>query len=150
MKLVEIIEMLKPFGFTEGHVRRALATQGSAAEAFERIKTALQIRWRVMCQELSAERCAELRPIYDRLMSLTMKSRVTKAEVDQKVSDVFADMAKNKVGQNLREAFDFAAECRQRQVAAEQRKQARKAAKKAEKRNGKPVIDVKFEEKKDG
>jgi len=80
MTLVEIIEMFKLFGFHEKHLRAAMAGGNSAFNAFEGLKLTLQIRWGEMCQELSVTKQKELRPTYDRLMKITMKSRTTKAD----------------------------------------------------------------------
>lgn len=83
MKLAEVIEALEQFGFGEGYVRQALAAGDSAFNAFEGLKMLLQYRWREMCQELSAERQKELRPIYDKLQGLVMKSRMTPADKER-------------------------------------------------------------------
>jgi hypothetical protein len=160
MKLQEIIEMLGRFGFEETYVRRALAAGDSAHNAFEQVKTALQIRWGEMCQELSVEQCTELRPIYDRLMGITMKARRTsadeRAEAKSRVDDIFATMKaerEKRKDQNLRQVFDLAAEYAERQRQADLRKKTRKAKRtkkqepvKAEAR----IIDAEYEEKKDG
>ena len=77
MTLNEVISMFEQFGFHEQHVRRALAAGDSAFNAFEGLKMTLQLQWGDMCQELSVDRQKELRPIYDRLMKISMKSRTT-------------------------------------------------------------------------
>jgi hypothetical protein len=74
-KLPEIIEMFERFGMPEAYVRQAMAVGESAHNAFEGLKTCLQLRWAELCQTLSAESQADLRPVYDRLMKITMKSR---------------------------------------------------------------------------
>lgn len=137
VKLVEIIQMLSQFGFNEVYVRRALAGGDSAHNAFEGVKSALQIRWGEMCQEISAEAQRGLRPVYDRLMNITMRSRRTSAddhaEAKSCVDDIFTTMEREQAkrkGQNLREVFDLAAEYRRRQEEADKRKAAKKAAKK--------------------
>jgi hypothetical protein len=91
-KLAEVIEMFEKFGMPEEYVRRAMAVGESAFNAFEGLKSCLQLRWAELCQELSAERQAELKPLYDRLMKTSMKSRKTQADVasteeDQRVMD---------------------------------------------------------------
>jgi hypothetical protein len=156
MKLQEIIEMLAEFGFEEAYVRRALAAGDSAFNAFEAVKTSLQLRWGDMCQELSVDEQKRLRPIYDRLMGITMKARTTKAgqraEAKAKVRNIFHEMfeeGKKRRQQDLNEVFDLAAEYTVR----EQERKARKAAEKKKKakkptmHKGKPVIDAEYEEK---
>jgi hypothetical protein len=152
MKLRDIIEMLELFGFEEAYVRRSLSAGDSAFNAFEALKTSLQLRWGDMCQELSVDEQKRLRPIYDRLMGITMKSRRTaasdRAEAKQRVDSMFQNMeqeARTWKGQSLREAFDFMGECKQRMA----QKKAERAAKKKAKRDKKhpDAIDVEYEEK---
>jgi hypothetical protein len=94
--LPEIITLFELFGFNEQHVRQALAAGDSAFNAFEGLKTTLQLRWGEMCQELSVDKQKELRPVYDRLMGITMKSRKTKkseAKKEQRtVRNIFDDL----------------------------------------------------------
>lgn len=80
MKLTEVIADFERFGFPEEHVRAALAGGDSAFNAYEGLKSALTLRWGDLCQELSAARCAELRPAYDRLMGLRMTARSTRGD----------------------------------------------------------------------
>ncbi|NIT77289.1 MAG: hypothetical protein GWN58_22820 [Anaerolineae bacterium] len=89
-KLSEVIAMFEQFGMPEEYVRRAMAVGESAFNAFEGLKSCLQLRWAELCQELSAERQAELKPIYDRLMKISMKSRTMSD--DQKVLDTLDGM----------------------------------------------------------
>lgn len=87
-KLAEIIEMFEQFGFQEAHIRRALALGDSAFNAFEGLKSCLQLKWGEMCQEISADQQKELRPVYDRLMNITMKSRkLALSEDEQEILD---------------------------------------------------------------
>jgi len=109
-KLAEIIEMFEQFGFHEEHVRRALAQGKSAFNAFEGLKLTLQFRWGELCQELSVEQQKVLRPIYDRLQGITMKSRITQADKDHKervrtaeVSDRMQDWLEGHQRRNVRE-----------------------------------------------
>lgn len=156
MKLPEILELLKPFGFAPEYVRYALAGGDSAHNAFERIKTSLQIRWGEMCQELSVEKQKELRPPYERLMSITMKSRTTKAgqraEAKAKAKGVFRQMFEDRqrgmMGQRLDEVFDTASEYAVRHEEAYKRRAAKKAAKRDKKHPD--AIDVEYEKKDDG
>jgi hypothetical protein len=73
MKLAEVIEQLEKFGFVEEHIRQGLAQGDSVFNAWEAMKNALMIRWDGMNQMESAEKLAELKPIYDRLMGLKFK-----------------------------------------------------------------------------
>jgi hypothetical protein len=76
----EILAMFSEFGFEEAAIRHQLAQGSSAFNAFEGLKLQLEDRWGVMCQETSAARQQELKPIYDRLQAITMKSRTTRAD----------------------------------------------------------------------
>lgn len=145
MKLNEVIALFKLFGFTEEYVRTALAAGDTASEAFERLKTVLQLRWFEVCQESSVAKQKELRPSYDRLMAISMKSRTTESSIHEeaqaRVNTMFQEMAKDaqhRKTQNLQEAFDFASEYSKRIAEAK----ARKAVKKVRKRKGRVVIDV--------
>jgi hypothetical protein len=60
------------------HVRRALA---GGANGFEGLKVTLELRWGEMNQELGIEQLDELRPIYDQLQGLKLKSTRTTADV---------------------------------------------------------------------
>lgn len=73
MKLAEVIEELKKFGFVEEHIRQGLAQGDSVFNAWEAMKNALMIRWDGMNQMESTEKLSELKPIYDRLMGLKFK-----------------------------------------------------------------------------
>ena len=133
MKLTEIIEMLGRFGFEEIYVRRALVRGDSVHNAFEGMKTALQLRWGEMCQELSVERQKTLRPVYDRLMSIKMTARQTpaddRAEAKSKIDGIFEEMKRSmqqQREQNLREVFDLTAEYARRQEETDKRKAAKK------------------------
>ncbi len=74
-KLDEVLDMFEKFGMPREYVTRAMAVGESAFNAFEGLKSCLQLRWGELCQELSAESQAELKPVYDRLMGISMKSR---------------------------------------------------------------------------
>jgi hypothetical protein len=74
-KLAEIITMFEKFGMPEEYVRQAMAAGDSAFNAFEGLKNCLLLRWQELCQTLSVDKQAELRPVYDRLQNITMKSR---------------------------------------------------------------------------
>ena len=97
--LPEIITLFGLFGFHEQHVRQALGAGDSAFNAFEGLKLTLKLRWADLCQELSVERQKELRPVYDRLMGITMKSRTTrKSEAKKearKVVNIFDDLSRH-------------------------------------------------------
>lgn len=100
MKLAELIKLFDRFGFTEQHVRSRLGAGDSAHNAFEVLKTELQIRWGVINMEQSPAAVAELQPDYDRIMALNMKSRVT--AVDQRKRD----KSRRAVTDMFRGAFD--------------------------------------------
>lgn len=151
MKLEEILTMFRRFGFSDEYVRRSLAQGDSAHNAFEQLKTVLQLRWGDMCQELSAEQQKELRPVYDRLMAIRMTKRTTAAEQRQeahrRVDGIFNQMKdeiQKRRDRNLREVFDLTLEYTQRQEAAEARKKAQRKAKKDKKHPD--AIDVEYEE----
>ena len=149
MKLAEIIEMFAKFGMPESYVRHMLAQGDSAHNAFEGLKTILQLRWGEMCQELSAERQQALRPLYDRLMNIRMTSRTTQAQqrnqAKGKISEMFREMYEDQKKARLSEVFDFAAECAVREEERKKRRAAKKKAKKDEKHPD--AIDVEYEEK---
>ena len=84
MTLQQVLEDLALFGLPHGWVRSALVQGDSAHNAFEAVKTKLQLRWAQMCQELPAAQQQELRQVYDRLMALRMSSRSTQADVKAK------------------------------------------------------------------
>jgi hypothetical protein len=115
--LPEIITLFELFGFNEQHVRQALAAGDSAFNAFEGLKTTLQLRWGEMCQELSVDKQKELRPVYDRLMGITMKSRKTKkseAKKEQRsVRNIFDDLSRTMDERKRRRGEEFTSQVRE-------------------------------------
>lgn len=114
MKLQEIIEMFGQFGYEEPYIRQVLAQGDSAFNAFEALKTSLQLKWGDMCQELSVDRQKELKPIYERLMKIHMKSRTTaaqkKAETKAKVrhsADSFLEQIEARRRKNVRDVVSM-------------------------------------------
>lgn len=89
-KLDEVLDMFERFGMPREYVRRAMAVGESAFNAFEGLKSCLQLRWGELCQEISADQQAELKPIYDRLMKISMKSRTFSK--DQEILDTMDTM----------------------------------------------------------
>lgn len=83
-KLQEVIEMFGEFGFSAEEVRRVLGTGDSAHNAFEGLKTLLQLKWADMNQELGTDRLKALKPIYEKLMGLKITGRKTKRDVKAK------------------------------------------------------------------
>ena len=56
-----------------------LGAGDSSFNAYEGLKILLELKWADMNQEMPADLLADLKPVYDRLMSLRMKSRTTVA-----------------------------------------------------------------------
>ena len=94
--LKEVIAMFAEFGFNEPTVRRSLGAGNSAHNAFEGLKTSLQLKWADMNQELGTERLRELKPLYETLMGLKMTGRKTKKDARKaekaKVKDLTDDL----------------------------------------------------------
>jgi hypothetical protein len=94
MKLAEMIKMFEQFGFHEAHVRAALAAGDSVFNAFEGLKFTLQIRWDEMNQTESVDKLKELKPVYDKIMGMKLKSAT-------KQSDVRKERAKQAVSASM-------------------------------------------------
>jgi hypothetical protein len=82
MQLSELVRLMSYFGYSEEEVKRRLAHGDSPHNAWEGLKLELQIKWNEANQELGVERLAELKPIYERLQGLTLKSAKKQSEVD--------------------------------------------------------------------
>lgn len=95
MKLNEIIKLFEHFGFASGNVKDCLSRGDSAFNAFEGLKTKLQFKWDTMNQELSSEKLIELKPIYDRIMKITLKSAKRQSDVDQEYNVKRTDFIKS-------------------------------------------------------
>ena len=80
MKLVQVLALFVPFGFSVVELRRWMAQAKNTEEAVERfelMKTHLQVRWDELREETDAGVVEELQPVYDRIIRL----RLTKAVV---------------------------------------------------------------------
>jgi hypothetical protein len=123
MKLAEVIELLQKFGFVEEHIRQGLVRGDSFFNAWEAMKNALKIRWDGMNQMESADKLAELRPHYDRLMRLEFKegtavtAKGEREKVKKKnrgfVDRMFSDQQEHRK-QNVEAVLDKTAEILQR------------------------------------
>lgn len=93
MKLSDIFELTRLFGYDDEEIRRRLAMGDSPYNAWEGFKLELQIRWNEMNQELGVDRLNELRTAYDRLQGLTLSSAKKRSEVAAENKARFAKMA---------------------------------------------------------
>lgn len=95
MKLAEVIEMFTLFGFTGSEVRYCLSSGDSAHNAFESLKIQLEMRWADINMSESPDKVKRLKPTYERLMGMTMKSRTTKADVEAKKKEKAKKLARD-------------------------------------------------------
>lgn len=85
-KLDEVLDMFEKFGMPRDYVRQAMAVGESAFNAFEGLKSVLLLQW----EEMPVSQQQELKPTYDRLMRISMKSR-TMSE-DQPILNLLDDL----------------------------------------------------------
>ena len=93
MKLDEVIGLFKRFGFEEGHVRTALAMGDSVHNAFEGLKIVLEVRWNEMNQTEGMETLKELKPIYEKIMGLKLKSATKASDVAKERAEAAVNSA---------------------------------------------------------
>jgi hypothetical protein len=93
MKLGEVVRLFEQFGFHEAHVRDALAAGDSVFNAFEGLKTTLMLHWDEMNQTEPIDKLKELKPVYDRIMGLSLKSATKQSDVAKERARAAVDAA---------------------------------------------------------
>ena len=123
MKLKEVIEDFREFGFTESEVRKALGAGDSSFNAYEGLKILLELKWADMNQEMPADLLVDLKPVYDRLMGLKMKSRTTVASKKkerraraQASARIVQRMMKDRKQENLAKFIEYTEEELEKQL----------------------------------
>jgi hypothetical protein len=94
MKLGEVIELFGMFGFESEHVRAALGMGDSVHNAFEGLKIVLEMRWNEMNQTESMETLRRLKPAYDKIMGLKLKSATKASDVARERAEAAVNSAR--------------------------------------------------------
>lgn len=95
MKLDEMVKLFEKFGFHEAHVRAALAQGDSVFNAFEGLKTTLMLRWDEMNQTEGMDKLRELKPLYEKIMGMKLKSATKQSDVARERAEAAVDAAED-------------------------------------------------------